>query len=87
MFKSLSVINKTTINYSLDEEATASIEILDALQRTVMKPLNQHKQDAGAYTIVVPISQLITGTYSVRLTTVSSNGNIRRAVQQIIIVH
>ncbi len=58
---------QTSISYSLEEDATVTMEILDALQRVVLRPIIQENRQAGAYLLSVPVTTLPSGMYSVRM--------------------
>jgi antitoxin (DNA-binding transcriptional repressor) of toxin-antitoxin stability system len=76
-----------TISYTLEEAAQMNIEVFDALQRRMLQPLTNHTQEAGRYSMVIPVETLTNGTYSIRLTTRTANGTMRSAAQQLIIIH
>lgn len=77
--------SEVTVSYQLPQQATVSIEILDALQRVVFRPLEQFPQNANTYDVTVPISTLPPGFYTVRLTTVGAAGEVMQEHRQLLI--
>jgi hypothetical protein len=77
--------SQVTLSYTLTAQSQTTIEIRDALQRVVAQPLTAHVQEVGTYAIVVPLAQLTSGIYTVQVTTLSSEGQVLRAVKQLIL--
>jgi hypothetical protein len=76
---------QTTLSYSLGQEATISIEILDALQRTVLQPIQAESREAGAYLLAIPLHTLPSGVYSIRFSSHHGSQAPLRRVQPLII--
>jgi len=68
------------MSYALEQDATVSREILDALQRVVLNPLAAEGRLGGEQEIVIPVGSLPSGAYSVRVRATLTNG--RTLVQQ-----
>jgi hypothetical protein len=64
------------LRFHLPQEATVSVEVLDALQRRVLLPVNTEHRDFGTYELSIPVGNLTNGAYSVRLRAILSNGVI-----------
>jgi hypothetical protein len=77
--------DQTSLSYTLNADATVSIEIVDALQRVVMQPLRMEDREAGAYMLTVPTHSLATGAYTVRLTLHPRSGVPVRHVSSLLI--
>jgi hypothetical protein len=76
-----------TLSYSLAENATITIEIVDVLQRTIATPLLNHAQTLGSYALGIPTAHLPAGTYNIRVQTNTESGGIRRTIQPVLITH
>ncbi len=73
------------VSYILPNAAKVTIEITDALQRVVMRPLEQFQQTANSYDAAVSVENLAPGAYTVRLTAVTETGTVFREHTQLII--
>jgi hypothetical protein len=56
----------TTINFSIEEDGPAAVEVFDALGRQVAVPLNRDLQ-AGDHQVIFDVSALASGAYIYRL--------------------
>jgi Secretion system C-terminal sorting domain len=79
--------DQITISYSLEQDATLSVEIVDALQRVVLRPVGDETREAGSYMLSVPTRTLPSGAYTVRLTTKNTEGIPTRQIQSLILNH
>lgn len=64
------------MSYALEQDATVSREILDALQRVVLIPLAAEARLGGDHELVIPVGSLPSGAYSVRVKAVLANGKM-----------
>jgi hypothetical protein len=73
------ISDQAVISYRLAEQATVSVEFRDALQRTVLQPVNAVVQTAGDKRIDVRIPPTLpNGLYMVRIVTVSATGTVHQ---------
>ena len=59
------------ITYSIDKEGPLSIELVNLFGKIIKTVLPKQKQQAGNYTLQIPISDFSTGTYFLTI----SSGN------------
>jgi hypothetical protein len=71
---------------TVEEDGVATLEILDALQRVVFKPLDHERQSAGSFAFLLPLAHLPAGTYTVRLMFQTASGQMHRSAAPIIII-
>jgi hypothetical protein len=62
------------ISFTLPQDATVNIEVIDALQRKILSPLADQLLSQGGQTIIVPVASLPSGAYSVRIIAHLVNG-------------
>jgi hypothetical protein len=80
------VSDVVTVQYQLSEESTTTCEIIDALQRVVARPIQQ-QQAAGLYACSIPLARMVSGMYTVRVTTTTASGARQQATKSIQIIH
>ena len=68
------------LRFRLPDDATVTVEVVDALQRVVLNPLAAEVRLGGDHELVIPVGSLPSGAYSVRLRAALANG--RTLVQQ-----
>jgi hypothetical protein len=68
------------LRFRLPDDATVTVEVVDALQRVVLNPLAAEARLGGEHEIVIPVGSLPSGAYSVRVRATLTNG--RTLVQQ-----
>jgi hypothetical protein len=68
--------NETTIIYTLLNDATVTLEVVNALQQRVALPLRSVRQPAGKQSVVLNAAALPSGVYTVRLIAAQTNGTV-----------
>jgi hypothetical protein len=76
-----------TINYQLANGGICSIELVDALQRTVAYPVPTQNRESGSYITIMPITNLPNGHYSLRVVVIEAGNTIVREIKSLIIHH
>jgi hypothetical protein len=73
------------LRFTLPGKATTTVEIIDALQRVALTPLNAVPLQEGEQNVAVPVGSLTTGAYFVRLRAVLANGVVLTNQRSLII--
>jgi hypothetical protein len=76
---------RLSIQYELPSDATMTIEILDALQRTVLAPMTAEVLKQGEHDIAISIGSLPSVAYTVRVRAVVANGKMLAEQRPLII--
>jgi hypothetical protein len=74
------------LRFGLPADAHISVEIIDALQRMVLKPLNNELRLKGDHEIAIGVGHLPSGAYSIRVNATLTNGKTLIQNRQLLIV-
>jgi hypothetical protein len=76
---------QVAVRFWLLEDATVTVEVVDALKRVVLLPINAEERRGGGHEIMIPLATLPSGVYSVRVRATLKNGKILMQQRQLII--
>lgn len=74
------------IQFTLPQESTVTVEILDALQRVVATPLLQQQMSPGTHSMSHYCRAYTNGTYTVRVRALEADGRIITTSRQIVLL-